>query len=133
MSNGIRRNVKVSKVDTDLGIVIGWAIVCKRDGEDYYDLQGHHIPEDVMLKAVLDFNANSRIAKEMHDGEKRGDVTLVPVTTDIAKALGFETTQTGAFAVMKPDADMLKKFADGDLNEFSIGGEGVLVAAKKAA
>lgn len=134
MSTGskVRTAIKVSKVDADLGIVIGWAIVCTRDGEDYYDLQGHHIPESVMLKAVLDFNENSRVAKEMHAGEARGSVDLVAITSDIAASLGFVTKQTGAYAVMRPDAAMLAKFASGELNEFSIGGVGSLVDVAEA-
>lgn len=132
--SGVRTTVKVSKVDADLGIVIGWAIVCKVDGEDYYDLQGSHIPEEVMLEAVLDFAEHSRVAKEMHSGGERGTVpVLCPITTEIAKALGLATGQTGAIAIMKPDAKLLAKFVSGELNEFSIGGTGVLVDVDEAA
>src|SRR5665213_3380678 len=59
----------VVKVDSSLGLVMGWAIICKRDGEDYFDLQKDHIPETAMLEAALDFVENGAIAKEMHDGE----------------------------------------------------------------
>jgi hypothetical protein len=36
---------EVLKVDESLGLVLGWAIVCKKDGCDYFDLQEDHIPE----------------------------------------------------------------------------------------
>lgn len=114
---------KVTKVDDDLGLVFGYAIVCKVDGEDYYDLHGDHIPEDAMLKAATDFMENSRTAKEMHTGESRGTIIFSwPMTSDIAKAFGIETSQTGLMVAMKPDTDMLAKFKSGELTGFSIGG-----------
>lgn len=48
------------KVDSELGVVFGYAIVCRQknaegEWEDHYDTQGHHIPEDEMLKASIEF------------------------------------------------------------------------------
>ena len=112
------------KVDEALGLVLGWAIVCKKDGEDYYDLQDDHIPEDAMLRASVDFMQNSRMAKEMHEGESKGSILFAfPMTTDIAKAFGIETKTTGLLIAMKPDSDeTLQKFRDGTYTGFSIGG-----------
>lgn len=114
----------IIKVDEGHGLVLGWAIVCKRDGEDYVDLQNDHIPEDAMLAASVDFMQNSRVAKEMHAGESKGSIVFAfPMTTDIAKAFGVETKTTGLMVAMKPDsADMLAKFRDGTYTGFSIGG-----------
>ena len=113
----------VVKVDESLGLVFGFAIVCKQDGEPYFDAQNDHIPEDAMLKAGVDFMLNSRVAKEMHSGGQAGTVVFAfPLTSDIAKALDIETKQTGFLIAMKPDAGMLKRFKSGELTGFSIGG-----------
>lgn len=120
----------ILKVDEGLGLVFGFAIVCKKDGEDYIDLQDDHIPEDVMLKAATEFMSDSRVAADMHrwddDGNpiKTGSVVFAfPLTTDIAKALNIETSQTGLLIAMRPDsAETLKKFSDGTYKGFSIGG-----------
>lgn len=123
MAHSMHRTFKVAGVSKSLGLVFGWAIVCKVDGEDYVDLQGDHIPEDVMLEAALDFAENSRVAKEMHTGGQRGTVPmLLPITGDVAKALGITTKQTGLVIAMKPDAELLEKFVSGELTEFSLGG-----------
>lgn len=133
MSNALRLTVPIEKLDDELGIVFGWAIVSKRDGADYYDLQGHHIPESVMAKAVTEFMKNERVAKEMHDGGERGKVVHSAVlTTDIAKSGGITVTQTGWFVGVAPDAELLAKFKSGEVKEFSIGGEGVLEGVAKS-
>jgi hypothetical protein len=114
----------VLKVDESLGLVLGWAIVCKKDGCDYFDLQEDNIPETSMLSAAVDFMQNSRMAKEMHAGGAAGTVIFAfPLTEDIAKAFGIETRTTGLMIAMKPDSDdMLAKFRNGELTGFSIGG-----------
>jgi hypothetical protein len=116
--------VSFVKVNEELGLVFGFAIICKDAGEDYFDLQGDHIPEDAMLKAATDFMLHSRNVKEMHQGEVKGTVVFAfPLTTDVAKALNITTDQTGLLIAMKPDsADMLGKFKSGEYSGFSIGG-----------
>jgi uncharacterized protein (UPF0264 family) len=127
--------VSVCKVDKRLGLVFGYAIVCKVDGEDYYDLGSYdesteqlvsdHISEDEMLTAVTDFMKSARVAKEMHAGEQRGGVLhSLPLTTDIAKALGITAKMTGWIVAMQPDPQMLARFESGELTGFSIGGNG---------
>lgn len=116
-------STQITKVDESLGLVMGFAIICKQDGEPYFDLQGDHIPEDAMLKAALDFMENSQIAKEMHSGDQQGSVVFAwPLTEETAKAFGIETKQTGLMIGMRPSADMLEKFKSGELTGFSIGG-----------
>lgn len=67
------------KVDASLGVVFGYAIVCREkdaDGNwvDHYDTQGHHIPEDEMLKASVEFAQQASadraelVAKALFDG-----------------------------------------------------------------
>ena len=121
---------KVLKVDEDLGLVLGIAIICTEDGEPYYDTQGDHIPEDVMLKAAFQFAEDGAVAGEMHETddngeiEKRGHVVFVfPLTEDIAKAYDIEANYTGLLIAVKPDEDMLEKFHSGELTGFSIGGK----------
>lgn len=115
---------QVEKVDEELGLVLGFAIVCEEDGAPYFDLQGDHIPEESMLKASLDFMQHSRMAKEMHVGDEKGSVVFAwPLTKDIAAAMGLTTKKTGLMIAMKPgDDEMLEKFRSGEYTGFSIGG-----------
>ena len=123
MADAFHLQALIAKVDEQLGLVLGYAIVCEEDGESYFDLQGDHIPEDAMLKAWLDFAANSRIAREMHSGEQAGSVVgSFPLTSDIAKSLGISPRKTGLLIAMRPGPDMLAKFRSGELTGFSIGG-----------
>lgn len=119
-----RTDVKVVKVDDSLGLVMGYAIICKEGGEPYFDTQGDHITEEAMLEAAVDFMANARVAKEMHEGDQKGTVIFAwPMTEEIAKAFGLQVEKTGLMIAMRPDSDeMLKKFRDGDYTGFSIGG-----------
>lgn len=114
---------KFLKVDDSLGLVFGWAIVCKQNGQDYYDTQEDHIPEDSMLRAAADFMSNSRISKDMHQGEQTGDVVFAfPMTSEIADSLGINTQQTGLLVAIKPSQEIYKQFVDGTRTGFSIGG-----------
>ena len=128
MSNGIHVNTQICKVDESLGLVFGWAVICKIDGERYFDLQDHHIPEDAMMEAATDFMQNSRMAKDMHtkgeEGVLPGSILFaMPMTTEVAKAFGIETKLTGLMIAMKPDSDeILQKFKSGEYTGFSIGG-----------
>lgn len=117
--------IKVNSIDidTELGLVFGYAIVCEKDGVPYFDTQGEHIPENVMLKASSNFMENSRVAKEMHTGEPIGSTIFAfPLTTDIAKSLGITTQKTGLIIAMKPNDEVLNKFKNKELTGFSIGG-----------
>lgn len=120
----VKRTFEVVKVDSQLGLVFGFAIVCKVDGQDYFDVQGDHIPEQSMLEASLDFMENSQVAKEMHQGEQKGSVVFAfPLTSDIAKSMGIQAQKTGLMIAMKPASDeMLQKFKTGEYTGFSIGG-----------
>lgn len=123
MTNQFINKAQVVKVDSDLGLVFGFAIVSTADGQPYYDVQGDHIPEDAMLKAATDFMENSRIAKEMHQGDAKGSVVFAfPLTAEIAKSLGITTQKTGLLIAMKPTPEVLTKFKDGSYTGFSIGG-----------
>lgn len=120
----------VCKVDEALGLIIGYAIVCKQGGEDYYDLQGDHITEQAMLEASTEFAKSARVATEMHAREGgrpvRGGAVVhtFPLTSDIAKSLGIESERTGLLVAVQPnDPEVLEKARRGDFTGFSIGGE----------
>ena len=123
-SSGQGEALEVCKVDDELGLVFGYGMVCKVQDVDHYDLQGHHIPEQTMLKALAEFMESANVAKEMHTGEQIGKYLFAfPMTTDIAKSLGIQVQQTGALIAVKPDSEeVLAKFRDGTYTGFSIGG-----------
>jgi len=128
LSNALKRvAARVLKVDDGHGLVLGYAIICRQDGEDYFDLQGDHIPEDAMLGATVDFMLKSGAAKVMHVGDVAGRIVFAwPLTTDIAKAFEIVTATTGLMIAMKPDDPaVLAKFRDGTYTGFSIGGSRV--------
>lgn len=123
---------RVAKVDDELGIVFGWAIISKINGEDYWDTQQDHIPEDSMLVASADYMMKSRIAGNMHryEGDTAESVEPVgkvifafPLTTEIAKSMNIKSAISGLMIGMKVDRpDILAKFKSGEYTGFSIGG-----------
>ncbi len=116
-------DLMTATVNEELGLVFGFAIICLENGKPYYDRQDEHVPEDVMLKAATDFMINSRVAKEMHDGDNIGTVVFAfPLTTEVAGAMGISTKKTGLIVAMRPSEDVLKKFKSGELTGFSVGG-----------
>lgn len=119
-----RYRAEFLKVDEELGLVMGWAIISLANGEPYFDKQGDYIPENSMLEAATEFMLNSRIAGDMHDGDSHGRIVFAwPMTTEIAKAFEFDVSTTGLMIAMKPDnEEMLEKFRDGTYTGFSIGG-----------
>lgn len=121
--------VPVAKVSDELGLVFGWAIVSKIDGREYWDTQGHNVPESTMLKASVEYMENGGAVKEMHVGpaDKGRVVFAFPVTEDIAKAMGIQSGYMGLMIGMKPEPAVLQKFRDGTYSGFSIGGAGELV------
>lgn len=128
-------NFRIAKVDEGLGLVFGWAIVCKVNGQDYYDLnidhdgphKGQRVPEHITEKAMtegaLGLVEQGAPGNEMHGGPDRGYYPfLFPMTTEIAKAMGVTTEKTGLMCAFKPPADVLQKFKDGTYTGFSIEG-----------
>lgn len=129
-------NFRIAKIDESLGLVFGWAIVCKHNGQDYYDLNvdyagqyagervPEHIPESVMMKAAAEFMETARPGNEMHDGPDKGTYAFAfPLTTDIAKAMGITTSKTGLMVAYKPPPEVLAKFKSGEYKGFSIEGK----------
>lgn len=112
------------KVDEELGLVLGFGIVCTVDGEPYFDVQGDHIPDAAMIKAAADFMVNSRATTEMHVESDGGTVVFAfPLTDDIAKAFDIQTSRTGLLIGMRPSPEVFEKFRKGEFTGFSIGGK----------
>jgi hypothetical protein len=116
------------------GLVFGFAVVSKVNGQPYYDRQigedgrprADHIPEEAMLDAALDYMKRSRAAKQMHEGDVDGMVPFaIPLTTDIRKFI-VENDTTGLLIGMLPAPDALAKFKSGDYTGFSIGGSRIV-------
>lgn len=132
----VEKRAKVLKVDSRLGIVMGWGIICKQYGEDYYDLNidregthkgkrvPEHVPEDVMFKAAIDFAEEAEMpGNEMHKGPAAGRyLSIFPLTTEVAKAFGIVTKTTGLMLMYKAPPEVLAKFESGDYSGFSIEG-----------
>lgn len=114
---------EVLKSDNSLGLVLGWGIISTEDGQPYWDLQGDHIPEDAMLKAACAFMQGERGSTDMHVVEGQGSIVFAwPMTAEIAKAFGIETSKTGLMVAMRPEPELLAKFQSGEYTGFSIGG-----------
>lgn len=122
-------DAQVVKVNSKLGLVFGYAIVSKINGEDYFDHHGDHIPEDAMLKAAVGFMKSDRVAGDMHERTPEGEVVksgqilfAFPMTQEVADSLGIVVKQTGLIVAMQPSPEVLKKFESGEYTGFSIGG-----------
>jgi hypothetical protein len=127
---------KVASISDELGLVLGWAIVCTEKGLPYYDLNvdkegpykgervPEHIPDEAMFKAAAEFAETAdRPGNEMHDGPESGSYVFIwPLTADIAKAMNIQTERTGLMIGYKPTPEVLAKFKDGTYKGFSIEG-----------
>lgn len=128
-------NAQILKVSTDLGLIFGFAMICKVNGEDFYDDDDEHFTEQAMLEAVTEFAKSKRVACDMHardaDGNPVQDGGVIhhfPLTTEIAKALDIVTPMTGLLVALAPDnPETLEKARTGYYTGFSIGG-GVIEA-----
>ncbi len=118
-----RLEAMVAKVDTSLGLVFGWAIICTEDGQPYVDLQNDYIPDDAMLKASTKFSKGARTGADMHRVADGTIVHSMPLTAEVAKAYGIECDKTGWMIAMEPDnPETLEMFRTGERTGFSIGG-----------
>lgn len=124
-------NCDILKVSDELGLIFGFAAICKVDGEDFWDSDNEHYPEESMLRDSTEFAKSSRTACDMHAREgdgiepvsAGGIVHTFPLTTEIAKALEIQTRRTGLLIAMAPDDPaVLEKARSGEYTGFSIGG-----------
>jgi hypothetical protein len=115
---------KAAGVNEELGLVFGYAAITEVDGKPYYDLQKDHITEDALLDAATDFMLSKRVLGDMHERNEGGSVVFAwPLTKEIAKAFGIETSTYGLMIAIKPKSEeMFNKFKTGEYTGFSIGG-----------
>lgn len=116
-------NVEIAKVDEELGLVFGFAIVSEQNGKPYIDLQDDYIPPEAMLKAATGFMEQSRQADDSHDSVSHGQIVhSLPLTKEIAESLGIESDRTGWIVGMKPSPEVFELYKSGERKGFSIGG-----------
>ena len=123
--NGAVFTTSVQKADLNgETLLFGFAAVTTLNGLAYTDLQGDHIPEDVMLAAVDDFAKYSNgLTLYEHQGRRVGDARhSFPLTATIAEELGIKSSRTGFLLGTAIDKAMVDLYDIGKINAFSIGG-----------
>lgn len=116
----------IFRVDEEERMVWGWASVAKMNDQYIVDRHGDVITPEVLAKAATSFMENVRVAKTQHMGPQIGSIVhSLPITKEIASALGIETNKEGWVIGMKIYDDQV--WADvkkGLLPSFSFGGRG---------
>jgi hypothetical protein len=150
----LKRQVAVLKTDAKLGLVFGFAIVCKvknADGEfePYYDTGSYdeeldqvfadHITEEAMMEAATAFMKSQRVVTEDHERDendvpvKKGQVVhSMTLTEALVTELGMDIDKTGWLIAIEPTTEMFKRYESGELNQFSIGGGAIREPEKEA-
>lgn len=105
-------------------LAFGWAYVSTVNNEISLDHSGEFIRPDQIAKAATNFMLSMRTAKRMHSGESIGEVVhSMPLTNDIAKALGIQSDREGWVIALKVyDDQVWEDVKSGKLAAFSIGG-----------
>jgi cation transport regulator ChaB len=105
-------------------LAFGWAYVSTVNGEISLDHSEEFIRPDQIAKAATNFMLSMRTAKTMHSGDKIGEVVhSMPLTNEIAKALGIQSDREGwMIAIRINDDQVWKDVKSGKLSSFSIGG-----------
>jgi hypothetical protein len=114
---GLRKVIKAEAVNDELGLVFGWAIVCKEDGaallRPQYRLGGrirrparartHH--RGVHAEGRLRFRHDAGPARKRDArGPETGSFAFIwPLTSDIAKAMGITCKRTGLMVAYHPE------------------------------
>lgn len=119
--------MQVLKFNDEQRMVYGWASVISENGRPVIDTQGDVIEPAELENATAEFMADVRTAKEMHRGGQIGTVVhSLPLTADIAKSLGIQTTREGWIVGMKVhDEATWQRVKSGALRAFSIGAKAI--------
>lgn len=114
----------ICKIDSKLGVIIGWANVSSVNGIPLIDRQSEVVPPDALTRAAFKFAKGKRVAKINHEGPQQGEVLwIMPITADIAKAVGIQSRNEGLLVgIHFDDPEIFKAFENGQLASFSIGG-----------
>lgn len=121
----------VTKADEEQRMVYGWGSVITYRGETFLDSQGDMISPDELVRTTTEFMISDRDSKVLHQGGVVGMVVhSMPLTYELAEALGIETETEGWIVGVKVYADWAwDAIKRGELKMFSIGGSGERVAA----
>jgi len=124
MSEKVELRNKFTKVDEEQRIVWGWASVVTVKGIAVIDTQNDLISPREMEKMANAFMLDVRTAKAMHEGDSVGEVIhSLPLTDEVAKALGISSEQEGWIIGMKIHDDAVwEQVKSGEFSGFSIGG-----------
>jgi len=123
---------EVSKMNTELKQVFGWASVIEVNGEPVIDLQGDVMTIDTIEKAAYNYVHSSRKGGRQHArvGEEPLHVSDMiesfVLTPEKKEQMGLpDTTPTGWWVGFQiNDDDTWQQYKDGKLKEFSIHGSG---------
>jgi len=117
----IEKNFAISS--TNRGIAYGYAMMStESDGSDHFDSYGDNIPQDEIVKASIDFMENSRVAKDMHDGDAVGSVAFAMILDDEIREAIAKTSGEGLFIGMQLPDELYEKAKSRERTGFSIGG-----------
>ena len=124
MTNKIQIEGQILKQMDEERLAFGWAYVSTVKGELSLDHSGEFIRPEQLAKAATNFMLSMRTAKSMHTGEMIGEVVhSMPLTNDIAKALGIQSDREGWVIALKVyDDQVWQDVKSGKLAAFSIGG-----------
>jgi cation transport regulator ChaB len=124
MTNKVQIEGEIVKQLDEERLAFGWAYVSTVKGEISLDHSGEFIRPDQIAKAATEFMLSMRTAKAMHSGGKIGEVVhSMPLTNDIAKALGIQSDREGWLVAIKVyDDKVWQDVKSGKLAAFSIGG-----------
>jgi hypothetical protein len=119
----MKRELKLSKFDDVHRIAYGWAIVSCENGEDYYDLQGDHIPMDAIIPASIEFMKSSRASDDMHLESQTGEVVYcAPVMAGQLVDPAYPTREGLWIGTQIHDDEVYQMAKRGERRGFSIGG-----------
>lgn len=120
----IKLEGKILKRDDEERLAYGWAYVSTVNGNLSLDHSGEFIRPEMIAKAATNFMLSMRTAKRMHSGGQIGEVVhSMPLTNDIAKALGIQSDREGwCVAIKIYDDQVWQDVKSGKLAAFSIGG-----------
>lgn len=124
MSDQVSFKAEILKTDKDARVIWGWAYVSTVDGQPSYDHSGEFVAPETLVKATTKFMLKSRQAKVNHTGDREGDIVgSLPVTKELAEALGIQTNREGWIIGVVASSETLDRVEKGELTSFSIGGK----------
>lgn len=128
---GAGLHFQIKKADAEQRQIFGWASVVTKGGELIIDKQGHAIPPEELEPAAYDYVLRFRDQGHLHQDLGVGRmIESMVFTKQKQDALGIDLGMEGWWIGFKVDSDEVwESHKRGELPEFSIGGQGLLVPA----